>query len=96
MGRIHVEEGALVDLKTNFGTAGENYKVNYNKLTNLISEITSGHIKGNPANELLQKYEEKKEAFEKVFEMISSTQEYLNKRTEQFINDANSLMDDMY
>lgn len=95
MGRVHVEEAALVDLKNNFGTAGESYKANYIKLTNLISEITSGHIQGDPANELLQKYEEKKEAFEKVYEMINSTQEYVNGRTEQFVNDVDSLMKNM-
>ena len=95
MGRVHVEEAALVDLKTNFGTAGEGYKANYTKLTNLISEITSGHIQGDPANELLQKYEEKKEAFEKIYEMINSTQEYVSGRTEQFVSDVDSLMKNM-
>lgn len=95
MGRVHIEETALVNLKNEFGTAGESYKNNYVKLTNLISEITSGHIQGDPANELLQKYEEKKEAFEKVYEMINSTQEYVNGRTNQFVNDVDSLMKDM-
>ena len=95
MGRVHVEESALVNLKNDFGTAGESYKANYNKLTNLISEITSGHIQGDPANELLRKYEEKKEAFEKVYEMISSTQDHVNGRAEQFVNDVDSLMKNM-
>ena len=95
MGRVHVEEEALVNLRNDFGTAGENYKANYNKLTNLISEITSGHIQGDPANELLQKYEEKREAFEKVFEMIDSTQDYANSRTNQFVSDVDTLMKNM-
>lgn len=95
MGRVHVEEEALVRLKKDFESAGESYKTNYTKLTNLIGEITSGHIQGNPANELLKKYEEKKEAFEKVYEMINSTQNYLSGRTEQFVNDVDSLMKNM-
>ena len=95
MGRVHVEESALTNLKNAFNTAGESYKANFDKLTNLISEITSGHIQGDPADKLLQKYEEKKEAFQKVYEMINSTQEYTNARTEQFINDIDSLMGNM-
>ena len=95
MGRVHVEEEELDNLKNDFGTAGEIYKANYNKLTDLINEITSGHIQGNPATELLNKYEEKKEAFEKIYEMINSTQEYVNGRTEQFVDDIDSLMKNM-
>lgn len=95
MGRVHVEEEALVNLKNEFGTAGENYKANYNRLTNLIKEITSGHIQGDAANELLQKYEEKQEYFQKIYEVINSTQDYTNTRTEQFVNDMDSLMRNM-
>ena len=36
---IHVEEGALNDLKNAIATAGESYKSNLAKLTNLMSEI---------------------------------------------------------
>ena len=95
MGRVHVEEESLNDLKNSFSTAGESYKENYTKLTNLISEITSGNIQGDPATELLQKFEEKKEAFEKINEMINSTQEYLSGRTEQFVGDVDSLIKEM-
>lgn len=95
MTRVHVEEQALVRLKNVFGSAGEKYKSNYSRLSTLIREITSGHIKGNPADELLKKYEEKKDAFDQVYKMINSTQEYLSGRTGQFISDMDELMDDM-
>ena len=49
-------------------------------------------ISRDPADKLLQKYEEKKDAFQKVYEVINSTQEYTNARTEQFVNDLDSLI----
>lgn len=96
MGRVHVEESALVAVKNGLGTAGEAYKTNYMRLVNLIEEITSGHIQGDPANELLRKFEEKKDAFQKIYDIIDSTQGYVQGRAEQFVSDLDSLMKNMY
>ena len=95
MGRIHVEENALIELKNAFSTMGDNYKENYGKLTKLIEEITSGHIQGDPADELLKKYNDKKESFNKILELIEGTQVYLSGRTDQFIEDVTTLMTNM-
>ena len=46
MAVVHVEESALNDLKNALANAGESYKQNLARLTNLISEITSGDIQG--------------------------------------------------
>ena len=49
---IHVDEEALNHLKGAMQTAGERYKSNLARLTNLIGEITKGDIQGDPANDL--------------------------------------------
>ena len=49
---IHVDEAALNSLKNALSTAGERYKSNLARLTNLIGEITKGDIQGDPANDL--------------------------------------------
>lgn len=90
--RVHVEQEALDLLNNAFSTAGENYKAYYNKLTNLINEITERHIQGDVAVEFLNKFEEKKASFERVYEIIDLTQKYTSSRTEQFIGDMDSLM----
>ena len=95
MGRIHVEENALIELKNAFSTMGDNYKENYDKLTKLIEDITSGHIQGDPADELLKKYNDKKDSFNKILELINETQGYLSGRTDQFIDEVSSLMRQM-
>ena len=49
---VHVEESALNDLRKALETAGESYKQNLSRLQSLINEITSGDIKGDPADAL--------------------------------------------
>ena len=60
-GTIHVDEAALADLRDALATAGEDYKSDLARLTALIQEITSGDIQGDPANDLLAKYNAKEE-----------------------------------
>ena len=95
MTRIHVEEAALVKLKNELGTTGETYKKNFDRMTALVKEIVSGHIKGDPADEFLKKYEAKKEAFQRVYDVISDTQDYMGGKTTRFVNDVNDLMKEM-
>ena len=54
MAVIRVEEEGLNSLRSALADAGESYKTNLAKLTNLINEITSGDIQGDPANDLLK------------------------------------------
>ena len=67
---IHVEESALNDLRNALETAGTEYKNNYARLQNLISEITSGDIQGDPANDLLAKFQAKDETFKSLQQTI--------------------------
>lgn len=81
---IHVEESALQDLRDSFATAGESYKSNLARLTNLMQEITSGDIQGDPANDLLELYEAKKEMFQKLADEVDDAQEAMGIETKSF------------
>ena len=75
-GRVHVEQEALESLKNCLATAGEQYKANLAKLTSLIEEITKGDIQGDPANDLLNKFNSKQSDFNSVAEEIDKAEEY--------------------
>ena len=75
--RIHIEDGAFAELKTALENAGENYKQNLVKLTNLINVITSGDIQGDPATDLLNKFREKQDAFNALAEEIDKAERYV-------------------
>lgn len=86
MAVIHVEEEALNTLKNALATAGEDYKSSLARLTNLITEITSGDIQGDPANDLLQKFQAKEDTLNKIAETIDEAEGYLGMRTTSFTN----------
>ena len=73
--RIHVEESALNELRNALQTAGEEYKEQLAKLTNLIDEITSGDIKGDPADDLLEKFRAKQDDFNSLAKAVEEAQE---------------------
>ena len=77
MAVIHVDEESLNTLKNALTTAGEEYKENVVRLTGLIDEITRGDIQGDPANELLLKYQAKEETFRKLAETIDEAEGYM-------------------
>ena len=80
---IHVDEDALRTLKAALQEQGENYKKNLRRLEALVEEITSGDIQGDPATDLMQKYEEKKETFKKI---ADEAEGYMGMRTTDFTN----------
>ena len=84
MAVIHVNEDSLKALKNALLEAGESYKDNVVRLTRLIEEITSGDIQGDPANDLLQKYQAKEEVFRKLAETIDEAEGYLGIKTTSF------------
>ena len=86
MAVIHVEEEALNALKNALATAGEEYKSSVSRLTNLINEITSGDIQGDPATDLLQKFQAKEETLNKLAETIDEAEGYLGMQTTSFTN----------
>ena len=81
---IHVDEAALNDLKKAKQTAGEGYKKNLAKLTNLVEEITSGDIQGDPAQDLLQKFQAKEDTFKKLADTIDEAEGYMGMQTTKF------------
>lgn len=81
---IHVDEAALSDLKQALETAGEDYKSNLARLQALITEITSGDIQGDPATDLLNKFEAKREVFNKLAQTIDDAEEYMGMQKETF------------
>lgn len=92
---IHVEEAALNDLKNSLATAGEEYKSNLSRLTNLISEITSGDIQGDPANDLLAKFQAKETQLKKLAETIDEAEGYMGMQTTSFGNMLSDLKSSM-
>ena len=86
MAVIHVEEEALNALKNALATAGEEYKSSLSRLTNLINEIISGDIQGDPANDLLQKFQAKEDTLNKLAETIDEAEGYLGMQTTSFTN----------
>ena len=95
MAIIHVEEEALNTLKNGLATAGEEYKGNLSRLTNLMSEITSGDIQGDPANDLLQKFQAKEDLLNKLAQTIDEAEGYLGMRTTSFTNMISDLKSGM-
>ena len=81
---IHVEESALNDLRNALETAGTEYKNNYARLQNLISEITSGDIQGDPANDLLAKVQAKDETFKSLQQTMDEALEYMGAQKQAF------------
>lgn len=83
-GTIHVDEAALADLRDALTTAGEDYKSDLARLTALIQEITSGDIQGDPANDLLAKYNAKEDTFKRLADTIDEAQEYMGIQSQKF------------
>jgi len=86
MPKIHVEDEALNDLKNALTTAGQSYKSSLANLTNFIEEITSGDIQGDPANDLLAKYQAKQDIFNKITQTIEEAEEYTGLQAVKFDN----------
>ena len=86
MASIHVDEAALNALKNALETAGQEYKQSLARLTSLIEEITSGDIQGDPANDLLQKYQAKQDTFNKLPQTSEEAEGYMGLQTTKFGN----------
>ena len=83
-GTIHVDEESLKDLRNALETAGEDNKRDLSRLKALIAEITSGDIQGDPANDLLAKFQAKDETFKRLADTIDDAQEYMGIQTQKF------------
>ena len=95
MSTIHVDESALNSLREALETAGQEYKNSLARLTNLIEEITSGDIQGDPATDLLNKYQAKQETLNNITKTIEEAEGYMGLQTTKFtsmISDLQSTM----
>ena len=86
MSTIHVDEAALNSLKNALQTAGQEYKQSLARLTNLIEEITSGDIQGDPANDLLAKFQAKSDTLNRLTQTIEEAEGYMGLQTTKFGN----------
>lgn len=84
MAVIHVDEESLRKLRNALETAGQSYKQNLARLTNLIEEITSGDIQGDPANDLLAKFQAKQDTLNKITQTIEEAEGYMGMQTTKF------------
>ena len=86
MANIHVDEEALVFLKNALQTAGEDYRGKLSRLTSLIAQISSGSIKGDPATDFMEKYEAKRDYFNRVLRTIEEAEDYMGVKKGSFNN----------
>lgn len=84
MAEIRVDSQAMEQFKQSFITAGEEYKANLVKLTNLINEITKGNLQGPPAEDLLRKFEEKRATFNSIAQLIDDGERYMGAKQTAF------------
>lgn len=96
MAIVHVDEAALNSLKRALETAGQEYKASLARLTNLIEEITSGDIQGDPANDLLAKYQAKQDTLNKITQTIEEAEGYMGLQTTKFGNMIGDLKSGMH
>lgn len=95
MANISVDEASLNELKNALATAGEEYKSNLTRLQNLINEITSGDIQGDPANDLLAKFQEKEAILKAIANTIDEAEEYMGMQTTKFTSMVSNLASTM-
>lgn len=95
MSMIHVDEAALNSLRQALETAGQDYKSKLARLTSLIEEITSGDIQGDPAEDLLAKYQAKEDTFKNITKTIEEAEGYMGMQTTKFGSMIDELRSDM-
>ena len=94
-GQIRVDEQSLNTLRQALETAGEDYKENLARLQNLINEITSGDIQGDPATDLLSKFQAKEDVFRGIANTIDEAEEYIGIKKTKFTSMIGSLSSNM-
>lgn len=82
---------SLTSFKDSIEQCLEDYTSNYNNLSVIISDINNGAIKGDLADAFKAKFEEKKEMFDGIKQIVSDSYENANKELQSF----NGMMDDI-
>lgn len=93
--QIKVDEQSLKALRDALATAGEAYKSNLARLQNLINEITSGDIQGDPATDLLSKFQAKEAILRSIANTIDEAEGYVGLKTTKFSNMIGNLSSGM-
>lgn len=84
MGQISVSDEVLANVINSMTSAVENYMENYKKLTNLMNEITNGDITGDPATQILNKYNAKEETFKQLYNTLEEANSYMKEQKNKF------------
>lgn len=84
MGQISVSDEVLANVIKPMTDAVENYMENYKKLTTLMNEITNGDITGDPAKQILSKYNAKEETFKNLYKSLEEANLYLQEQKNKF------------
>ena len=95
MSTVVANESDIASLKEALATAGEEYKDNYARLESLIQEITNGDIKGNAADELVKKFNDKKDMLDTIQNSIDEANAYIEGKEQRFRSMMSGLMDNM-
>ena len=83
-GVIKVDEASLNAFRNSFKKAGDSYMTQLKGLTAFIEEVTKGHIQGDPAIQILNKYNEKKAVFKNILDIIDEGYGYMGLKTKDF------------
>lgn len=81
---LSANDPAFTRLDTAMQTAGEEYKRLLERLTNLITEITNGDIQGDPAKDLLNKFQSKENEFRGLAQTINEAEQYIAEQKARF------------
>ena len=91
MTQISVSDEVLVNVINSMTSAVENYMENYKKLDNLMNEITNGDITGDPATQILDKYNAKEETFKQLYNTLEEANSYMQEQKNKFANTMSSI-----
>ena len=91
MAKIVASTAALADLEKILRDSTEHYFQKVADLEDLVTEITSGPLKGDLADSIKTKYEEKKEAFDEIGKAIQAATDGATAKGKEFA----SMMEDV-
>lgn len=89
---IKVDSAALERFRKVLAEAGEQYKQELKKLENLVNEIVSGTITGDTAEDLRDKYIEKKRVFAALANVIDDAESYAGMQGKRFESTVSDIM----
>ncbi|MBQ3307974.1 MAG: hypothetical protein IJG68_07280 [Bacilli bacterium] len=95
MAEVRADEKSLNDLKNALMGAGEDYREKLAKVTAVVTGITSGSISGDPATDLVNKFEAKRDFLNRVLNTINEAEDYMGIKKGGFQNMMSELKSGM-